>query len=296
MESASAQTLRPGDGRYPEQLARIAERPAELRLRGSLGERRRVAIVGSRVPDEYGVDLAREIAGGLARAGISVVSGGALGSVVSGGALGVDAVAHEAALDAGGHTVAVFGTGIDVFHPPRHRGLFERILAEGGALLSELPDGTPGYPRHFPRRNRIVSGLCEAVVVVRAAADSGALITAAWARSQGVPVLAVPGDVRDPLSAGTTALLARDARAVASAADVLAAIGLETPPERQLPLPALAGDESALLSALARRPRHADEVARAAGLAPGAALAGLLALEVRGLCEQRPGHYFLRRT
>lgn len=287
MESASTHTLRPGDGRYPEALARIAERPAELRLRGTLGDRRRVAIVGSRAPDEYGVDLARDIAGGLARAGVSIVSGGALG---------VDAVAHEAALDAGGHTTAVFGTGIDVCHPARHRALFERIVAEGGALLSELPDGAPGYPAHFPRRNRIVSGLSEAVVVVQAAADSGALITAAWARSQGVPILAVPGDVRDPLSAGTTALLARDARAVASAADVLAAVGVEPPPERQLPLPALAGDESALLAVLARRPRHSDEVARAAGLGAGAALAGLLALEVRGLCEQRPGHYFLRRN
>lgn len=287
MASASTHTLRPGDGRYPEPLAQIAERPAELRLRGSLGDRRRVAIVGSRAPDEYGVDLAREISAGLARAGVSVVSGGALG---------IDAVAHEAALDAGGHTVAVFGTGVDVCHPARHRALFERILAEGGALLSELPDGTPGYPAHFPRRNRIVSGLSEAVVVVRASEDSGALITAAWARSQGVAILAVPGDVRDPLSAGTTALLRRDARAVASAADVLAAIGVDAPPERQLQLPALAGDESALMSALARRPRHSDEVARAAGVTPGAALAGLLALEVLGLCEQRPGHYFLRRT
>jgi DNA processing protein len=282
-----ARTLRPGDGHYPPALERIAGRPAELRLRGSLGARRRVAIVGSRAADEYGVDLAREIAGGVARAGFSVVSGGALG---------VDRVAHEAALDAGGHTVAVLGTGVDVAHPSSHRDLYERILAGGGALLSELPDGTPGFPRNFPARNRIVSGLSEAVVVVRAGARSGALITASWARGQGVPVLAVPGDVRDPLSAGTTALLAGEARAVGSAADVLAALGVEAPPERQLPLPALAGDLPALLAALARRPRHADEVARAAGLAPGAALAGLLALEVLGLCEQRPGHTFMRRN
>ncbi len=286
MEEA-ARTLRPGDGQYPDALALIAERPAELRLRGSLGDRRRVAIVGSRLPDEYGVDVARDLATGLARAGISVVSGGALG---------IDAAAHDAALDAGGHTVAVLGTGVDVVYPPRHRALFERILAAGGALLSELPDGTPGLKRHFPRRNRIVSALAEAVVVVRAGEGSGALITAAWARSQGVPVLAVPGDVRDPLSAGTTALLRGDARAVASAQDVLAVLGLEGSPARQLPLPAVGGDEAALLSALARRPRHADEVARAARLGPGAALAGLLALEVRGLCEQRPGHYFLRRN
>jgi DNA processing protein len=283
----SARTLRPGDGLYPDALSRIAERPAELRLVGTLGDRRRVAIVGARHSDEYGLDLAATIAGGLARAGLTVVSGGALG---------IDAAAHEAALAAGGHTVAVLGTGVDVVQPPRHRELFERIVSSGGALLSELPDGTPGFPGNFPRRNRIVSGLSEAVVVVRAGAGSGALITASWARSQAVPVLAVPGDVRDPLSAGTTALLRQGARAVASAADVLAAIGMHVPAEPQLVLPTLAGDEAALLSALARRPRHSDEVARAAGLAPGAALAGLLELELRGLCEQRPGHYFVRRV
>jgi DNA processing protein len=283
----SARTLRPQDGHYPEALARIAQRPAELRVRGTLGERRRVAVVGSRATDPYGVELARELAAGLARAGVSVVSGGALG---------VDAVAHRAALDAGGHTVAVLGTGVDVTYPASHRGLYEGILAAGGALVSELPDGTPGFRSHFPARNRIISGLSEAVVVVRAGARSGALITASWARSQGVPVLAVPGDVRDSLSAGTNGLLKEGARAVASAADVLERIGLDAPAERQLQLPALAGDEAALLGALARRPRHADEVARTAGLAPGAALAGLLALEVLGLCEQRPGHYFLRRN
>jgi DNA processing protein len=281
----AAQTLRPGDGRYPDALARIPERPDALRLRGSLGSARRVAIVGSRLCDEYGLDLARSIAAGLARAGLSVVSGGALG---------VDAAAHEAALEAGGHTVAVLGTGVDVSYPARHRALFAEILAGGGGLLSELPDGTPAAKQHFPRRNRIVSGLSEAVVVVRAGAQSGALITAAWAKAQGVPVLAVPGDVRDPLSEGTTALLRGGARVAASAGDVLAVVGVSPPEERQLALPTLGGDEAALYGALGRRPRHADEVARAAKVAPGAALAGLLALEVRGLCEQRPGHYFLR--
>lgn len=283
----SARTLRPGDGLYPDALARLVEPPDVLRLRGSLGERRRVAVVGARATDEYGADLARDLAGGLARAGVSVVSGGALG---------IDAVAHEAALEAAGHTIAVLGTGVDVAYPARHRGLYARILASGGALLSQFADGTPGYQANFPARNRIVAALAEAVVVVRAGARSGALITASWARAQGVPVLAVPGDVRDPLSAGTTALLKEGARAVASAADVLDVIGVKSRPEPQLALPALAGDEAALLAALARRPRHADEVARAAGLAPGAALAGLLALEVGGLCEQRPGHYFLRRN
>ncbi|HSN13491.1 MAG TPA: DNA-processing protein DprA [Anaeromyxobacteraceae bacterium] len=281
-------TIRPGDGLYPDALSRIADRPAEMRLLGSLGEPvRRVAIVGSRRTDEYGSDVARAIAAGLARAGVSIVSGGALG---------VDAAAHGGALDAGGHTVAVLGTGIDVCYPSEHRSLFERIVAAGGALLSEQPDGTRGYRSSFPRRNRIVSGLSDAVVVVRAGEGSGALITAGWARSQGVPLLAVPGDVRDPLSAGPLDLLRGGARVAAGPEDVLAVLGIAAAPERQMELPALGAEASALLSALGRRPRHADDVARAARLGPGAALAGLLSLELQGLCERRPGHYFLRRS
>jgi DNA processing protein len=285
----SARTIRPGDGHYPDRLARTPDRPAELRLRGILGNARRVAVVGSRHPDPYGEDLARVIATGLARAGVSVVSGGALG---------IDAIAHRAALDAGGHTVAVLGTGVDVLYPASNRPLLQRVLEEGGALLSELADGTPGFPANFPRRNRIISGLSEAVVVVQAGQKSGALVTADWARSQGVPVFAVPGDVREPLSQGPLALLRRGARMAASADDVLAALGIAGAPEsdRQLALPSLAPDETALLAALTRRPRHADEVARRAGLDAGPALAGLLLLELEGLCEQRPGHYFLRRT
>jgi DNA processing protein len=284
----ASRTIRPGDGLYPEALAAIVGAPAALRLRGDLGRTpRRVAIVGARRTDEYGADRAREIAAGLARAGVSVVSGGALG---------VDAAAHEGALDVGGHTVAVLGTGVDVVYPAEHRSLFERILRAGGALLSEQPDGTRGFKSSFPSRNRIVSGLSSAVVVVRAGARSGALITARWARSQGVPVFAVPGDVRDPLSAGPTELLRTGARVAEGAEDVLAALGIVAAPQRQPELPSLGTGESALFSALGRRPRHADDLARAAGLSTGAALAGLLSLELEGLCEQRPGHYFLRRS
>jgi DNA processing protein len=284
----SARTIRPGDGQYPPALARIPGAPELLRIRGDLGAgRRRVAVVGSRRTDEYGEDLARSIAGGLARAGVSVISGGALG---------VDAAAHRGALEAGGHTVVVLGTGVDVCYPASHEALFAQVLEAGGALVSEQPDGARGFKSSFPARNRIISGLAEAVVVVRAGEGSGALITARYARAQGRALLAVPGDVRDPLTAGPLQLLRAGAGLAASAADVLAAIGMAAATPEQRALPILGGDGSTLLRALSRRPRHADEVARAARLPPGPALAGLLALELEGLCEQRPGHYFLRRS
>ena len=284
-------TILPGESGWPARLSTIPEPPERLRVRGALGApgERRVALVGSRRTDPYGVDLACELARGLVRAGVCVGSGGAEG---------VDAAAHLAALEAGGRTVAVFGTGLDVAYPAAHRPLFERIVAGGGALVSEYEDGQRGEKWTFPKRNRIVSGLSEAVVVVRAGAKSGALVTAAWARRQGVPVLAVPGDVREEGSQGPLTLLRQGAKMAASAADVLAAIGMAGQLELAVDDPAAAveGDGAVLLGTLGRMPRHADELAREAGLGAGAALAGLLELELRGLCEQRPGHYFLRRT
>jgi len=287
----SARTIRPGDGHFPSTLARIAGAPTSLRLLGDLGRPAvRVAIVGSRDTDRYGRDTARRLARGLARAGVSVVSGGALG---------IDAAAHEGALEAGGHTVAVLGCGLDVTYPAGHRDLFARIVEAGGALLSEYEDGAHATGWTFPQRNRIVSGLSAAVLVVRAGAKSGALITAEHARAQGVPVLAVPGDVDEPLSAGPNRLLKEGARVVTEPADVLDLLGLAPGAQPELPLTgpgALDEVGRALLAALSLAPRHADAVALAAGLAPGPALAGLLRLELDGLCEQRPGLNFVRRA
>lgn len=284
---APIHTLTLGEAAYPRALLRLPDAPPALRVRGALPDARRVALVGSRGTDEYGAWAARTIAAGLARAGVTVVSGGALG---------IDGEAHRGALEAGGRTEVVLGTGVDVPYPSRHRALFEEVVAAGGALVSEQPDGTRGYPSVFPARNRIIAALAEAIVVVRAAAGSGALITAARARGIGVPVLAVPGDVRDELSEGPNRLFREGARAVTCAADVLAALGIGAPAERaQLALPALSSDAAALHRALGRRPRHAEELARAARVGTAAALAGLLELELLGLCEQRPGHAFLRR-
>lgn len=247
-------------------------------------------MVGTRRADPYGTEMAASMAHDLARAGVCIVSGGAEG---------IDAAAHDAAMQAGGRTIAVLGTGVDVVYPAAHRALFDRILSSGGALVSEYEDGTLAARWTFPKRNRIVSGMSDAVVVVRAGERSGALNTAGWARRQGIPVLAVPGDVREDGSAGPTALLRSGAKVAASARDVLETIGLSgqlSLPAVESPCQELEGEEAALFGVLARVPRHADEIARAAGVPPATALSGLLLLELRGLCEQRPGHYFLRRV
>lgn len=284
----SARTLLRGEPGYPPRLSAMEEAPPRLRLAGELGPpgMPRVAVVGAREPDDYGLTMARCLAAGLARAGVSIVSGGARG---------VDGAAHAGALEVGGHTVAVLGTGVDVDYPASHARLFERILAAGGGLLSELEDGTQATTWNFPKRNRIISGLSDAVVVVRAGEKSGALITADWARRQQVPILAVPGDADHPLSAGPLGLLRTGARLVTRAADVLELLGLAGQAELPLAAPALLGPAAAVYAALSRSPQHADELARAAGLAPGAALAALLELELSGLAEQKPGQRFLRK-
>jgi DNA processing protein len=296
MADASTHTLTRESPGYPTQLVHRTGAPGTLRVRGELGlpSRPRVAIVGTRRPDPYGLEMAHRLAGGLAAAGISVVSGGADG---------IDAAAHRAALERRGHTVAVFGCGLDVLYPAHHEKLFQEILDGGGALVSEHPDDALRPTQYtFPKRNRVVAGMSDAVVVVRAPGRSGALNTAAWARKLGVPLFAVPGNVGNPLSAGTLALLRWGARVATSAEDVLTVLGIQP----SLPLeprgaedtahPMLAGETARMLGVLDRHPRHAGDLARASRLGPGPALAALLQLELLGLCEQRPGQYFLRRA
>jgi len=176
----------------------------------------RIAIVGARRPTAYGEAVAERLATDLGRAGAVIVSGLALG---------VDAAAHRGALDADAVTLAVLGTGVDIVYPALHRDLAQRIIAQGGALLSQFPDGTPPRRDHFPRRNWTIAGLSQAVVVVEAAVGSGALITAEAALALGRTVLAVPGSVFSPLSVGCHQLLRDGAGLVQNARDVLREIG-----------------------------------------------------------------------
>jgi len=293
--AAGARVVLRGDPAYPGLLREIERPPSLLYVRGVLDPAAaRVAVVGSREADEEGLRLAREIAEDLASAGVQVVSGGARG---------IDAAAHEGALWGQGTTAAVLGCGIDVAYPPAHGPLFERLAQGGGAVVSEFPPGAPGSRMNFPRRNRTISGLSGAVVVVRASLASGALVTAREALRQGRLLFAVPGPAGEPLCAGPNRLLAEGAaRPARSAADVLRALGWQPPlgrpnrPEgsRHPRAPGLDDPGERLLGLLERRPLHLDELAKRAGMGAQQALRTLQDLELKGLCLQRPGKYYLR--
>ncbi len=251
-------------------------------MRGEVGLLARpcIAVVGARAATAYGLRVARELARELAGQGFAVVSGLALG---------VDAAAHEGALEAGGATVAVFASGLDRVHPARHRGLAERIVAAGGTLVSEFPPGTPPLRGHFPRRNRLISGLSRAVVVVEARLRSGSLITARHALDQGREVLAVPGPVDAPTSAGTNELLRHGAAPLIDADDVRRVLGL--PPVRTGgPAPGAGprgpeGLGGVLYRSLQKEPATADDLVRRTGCSPAELALALLELELAGLVE-----------
>ena len=206
--------LTPGDDEYPDCLRHIYAPPSALFLRGSLAgleERPAIAVVGSRHSDEYGLTVTSRLSEELAAAGVSIVSGLAMG---------IDQAAHRAAIKAEGVTIGVLGCGIELDYPKGTRPLRE-LMAEKGAVLTEYPVGEPARPGNFPMRNRIISGLSRGVLVVRADEYSGSLITAGHALSQGRDVFAVPGRIDEALSAGTNKLLLQGAKPVTCAKDIL---------------------------------------------------------------------------
>lgn len=265
--------IRLGSPGYPALLAQISRPPHTLWVRGQLAacDKTAVAIVGSRAATRDGLAVAEQLGAGLARAGIVVVSGLARG---------IDSAAHEGALGAGGLTVAVVGTGADVVYPSEHRALMARIL-ERGAVVSELPPGTPPRPAHFPMRNRIISGLSRAVVVVEAAEKSGALVTAREAADQGRDVMAVPGRVVGGGNRGAHALLRDGAKLVESAVDILQELGIQAGP------PVAAGS-------VERVEFTVDDVAAELGILPGDALARLLEWELTGDIQRVGSGRFVR--
>ena len=279
---------------YPAQLAAISAPPPVLYVKGDPGylSRPQLAIVGSRNPSPGGRELAAEFAAFAAGAGFTVTSGLALG---------IDAAAHAGALDAPGGTVAVMATGADQVYPRRHGRLAEDIL-KGGALVSEFPPGTPPLPEHFPRRNRIISGLSLGTLVVEATLKSGSLITAGYAADQGREVMAIPGSVRSPLSRGCHALIRDGATLVERPSDMLASLEApfapESVPEDSQPAEAADkadGEYHLLLDALGFHPVTVDTVAARTGLTPQAVSSMLLMLELKGEIEAHAGGRYARR-
>lgn len=205
-------TLHLGDDAYPPDLREIHDPPAHLYVQGQLPSAPMIAIVGSRRATPYGLRVAYRLAADLSGCGVAVVSGLARG---------IDAAAHRGALSGPTPTVAVMATGLDRIYPPEHAELASQI-ARTGALVTEAPEGTLPLPARFPIRNRIICGLSKGVVVVEAAARSGALITANMAGREGREVFAVPGSIENPLTEGTHALIEDGARLVRDVEDILA--------------------------------------------------------------------------
>jgi DNA processing protein len=274
---------------YPSYLSQIPDAPPILCVVGevSLLALDAVAIVGARNASASGRKMARIIADALGRAGIVVVSGLARG---------IDTAAHEAALPY--HTAAVVAGGVDHFYPPENREL-QQAIASKHVLVSEMPLGTVPKAEHFPRRNRIISGLCRAVVVVEAAMRSGSLITARLAAEQGREVFAVPGSPLDPRCEGTNHLIKQGAELLTSADDVIAALQLPVRPsyrrefqEEVATAPTPSGsdaDRQLLLSLLSYSPIHVDELCREARLDAEMTAAALLELEVAGKVNRTAG-------
>jgi DNA processing protein len=274
------------DGRYPRALAEIFDPPLVLWLRGQPDafSGPAVAVVGSRAASPYALEVAERLGSDLAARGVTVVSGLARG---------VDSAAHRGALAGGGKTIAVLGSGVDVIYPAEHDALAAAIGARG-AIISELGPGTPPRPFHFPRRNRLISGLSLAVVVVEASEDSGSLITAECALDQGRDVMAVPGSVLSGRNRGSHALLKDGAKVVESADDILDELRGSWPAGASTNAVDPAADDPVLQHMAAGDPCDLDGLAQASGIDRVKLLTRLLELELAGAVRSVEGGRFVR--
>lgn len=271
------------DSDYPENLFGIDDAPPVLYIKGEIKPRdiNAIAIVGSRKMTSYGREVTERFAGEIAGLGITVVSGLARG---------VDTVAHESALAAGGRTLAVLACGLDKIYPPENTTLAHRIVQKG-ALISEYPLGEPALRTNFASRNRLISGLSKAVVVVEGQEKSGTLLTASHAAGQGRTVFAVPGQITSPLSAAPHFLIQNGAKMVSSVKDILAELNLQLMVDRDKVETVLPGsqEEKTLLEILTNEPFHLDELARIAKIPVSEISARLTIMELKGMVRNMGG-------
>jgi DNA processing protein len=285
---AGVEVLTWEDARYPERLRMINDPPPVLYVKGELRptDDWAVALVGTRKATSYGREAVRALAGDLARAGVTVVSGLAKG---------IDTQAHRAAIEAGGRTLAVLGSGVDIIYPYENLKLAQDVSAHG-ALISEYALGAPPEASNFPPRNRIISGLSRGVIVVEAGEQSGALITADFAADQGRDVFAVPGSIFQRGSLGTNRLIRDGAAPVLSANDVLEALNLTSVAqhvEAQMLLPTDA-TEALLFEHVGEEATHVDEIGRAADLPIATVSSTLAVMELKGLVRSVGGMNYVR--
>jgi DNA processing protein len=283
IESQGIKILTWQDESYPGRLKEIDQPPPVLYIRGEYlpDDLFAVAIVGTRRVTPYGRQITEEMSSFLAANGITVISGLARG---------VDAIAHQSTLKAGGRTIAVLGSGVDKIYPPEHRGLAEQMM-ERGAIISDYPLGTPPDASNFPPRNRIISGLSLAVVVIEAGETSGALITAEFAAEQGREVFAVPGSILAPQSKGTNKLIQRGALPLLSMNDLMQALDLTRVGEQKAARKVIPTDETEarLMNVLGSEPLHVDEIRNQAELPIEKVSATLALMELKGMVRQVGG-------
>lgn len=276
---------------FPPLLNEIYDPPLLLYVKGSLRkdiDRFPLAVVGSRHPSPYGKQVAQELTLELARQGLTIVSGLALG---------IDALAHTAALEACGRTIAVLGSGLDWEHiyPTQNRQLAEKIIANNGAVISEFPLDTLPLRHHFPIRNRLISGLSFGTLVIEAAEDSGSLITARSALEQNREVFSVPGSIYSPLSYGPNNLLKMGAKVITTASDILDALRLEPAMPlltKSAPI-ADSAEEAALLKVLTKEPQHIDFLAKQSNLTAPISASTLTLMEMKGRVKNLGGMLYI---
>ena len=276
--------------KYPPTLLEISDPPPVLFIRGSIDllATPQIGIVGSRNPSRLGNQIAEDFASTLANAGFTITSGLALG---------IDAASHIGALKATGHTIAVAGTGLDRVYPARHVQLATEII-QIGAMISEFPPGTPAKAMHFPRRNRIISGLSIGLLVVEAAQQSGSLITARMALEQGREVFAIPGAINNPQARGCNALIREGAKLVETTKDIFEELGqyFQQPEEnpKVIEQTKLDLEQQNLLNLILFGPTSVDELVRESGKSIEVIASELLILELQGYIAAAPGGYYIR--